>query len=134
MAEKHANDRRNKSRCQVGNSVAAILKPNFPPIITPLLNISPEGLAFSYSGTENIPKDIIELDILVHEDHDDNDLFLGRLKGEVVSVSYLRKKQCGCNLKKNKRYCVKFTNLTNMQEKSIKRFINSQKKLIKSKR
>lgn len=124
MTVKHAKERRRSGRCLVDKSVAAVLKPNSPPIITPLLNISPEGLAFSYSGPDNIPDNIIELDILVHGDTDnDNDLFLGRLKGEVVSVTTLTEKQRGCNPTDNKCYSVKFKNLTAIQEKNLERFI-----------
>ncbi len=107
-------ERRKHKRIQVRKGVVAILDDSGIPKISSLVDISRDGLAFSYYALEIQPADILDMDVLVI----DSDIYLGSMKGKIISEDTVVN-DVQIPAKTMKRYGVQFEPLTPSQARKL---------------
>ncbi len=111
-------ERRRYKRFRVPKNAFVLLRPNGTEV-GKIIDISPEGLAFDYAGSEQLPEELSELDILIT----DNGFRLNKLPYRTVSSIETYESPFGSM---SKRRCgVQFGGLTQRQISQLKQFIQN---------
>ena len=111
-------ERRKHKRLRVPRNAYVLLRPHDAEVGR-IIDISPDGLAFDYAGSEEVSNELSELDILIT----DNGFRLNKVPCKTVSSvqiyespsGSIRKKRCG----------VQFGGLTQSQRSQLTHFIQN---------